>query len=164
MKQNLINFAFIIALMVSGANAQITINIPGIKKIKKPEVQTNTESSTRDNMVPNTNTGSSNWWIDYQIEAITKYKQEVDGWNPQTQIFPKSHTSDDYISLALSKKARAEWLSEKKLAPNSKLDASLDGLKASLTRRMPEYTINPKAFNYRNAPEEKLLTADNLVE
>ena len=164
MKHRLINFAFIIVvttLLASAAGAQITINIPGIKKIKKPSVETTTsESATRDNIVPNTNGGSGNWWIDYQLEAIAKYKQQVEGWNPETQVFPKSHTSDDYISLAFSKKERAEWVSGKKLAPNAKLDASLDDLKNSLTRRMPEYTINPKSFTNRNAAEEKLLIAD----
>lgn len=172
MNKRLINFAFIIAmaaLTASSVAAQITINIPGLKKIKKPEIRTNVQSTVEDSD-PSTRTnpttahgnasGSTNWWIDYQIEEIAKYKRQVDGWDPVNQVFPKSHTSDDYIGLALSKKERAEWLQSKKLSPDAKLEAALDALKASLTRRMPEYTINPKAFNYRNAAEEKLLLAE----
>ena len=162
MKHKFLSFTFLLAvtaLTASGVVAQITINIPGIKKIKRPDVQINTESSTRDNIVPNTNNGSTNWWIDYQIEAITKYKQELESWNPDTQIFPKPGSSDDYISLAFSKKERVTWLSDKKVEPNAKLDATLDELKATLSRRLPEYTINPKSFTNRNAAEEKMMLA-----
>ena len=171
MKQTVLNFAFITAvtaLAASGVAAQITINIPGFKKIKKPEIKTNVETTVRETDTTSTTTqttgrsdgnSSGNWWIDYQIEAITKYKQQVDGWNPGTQIFPKPSSSDDYISLALSKKDRASWLRDKKVQPDAKLDVSLDDLKASLIRRMPEYTVNPKTFNNRNAAEEKMMLA-----
>src|SRR5829696_3195102 len=167
MKQTFLNFTFLIAvtaLTVSSAAAQITINIPGIKKIKKPVITTNT--NVIDNTVTTTRTtttqtgnGSTDWWIDYQIEAITKYKQELEGWSPASEIFPKPSSSDDYISLALSKKERASWLRDKKVAPNAKLDASLDDLKASLTRRLPEYMINNGSFTNRNAAEEKMMLA-----
>ena len=173
MKQTFINFAFLIAvtaLTASGVAAQITINIPGFKKIKKPAITTNVETTVQDTNDPTTRTnpttlhgeanGSTNWWVDYQIEAITKYKHQIDGWNPATQIFPKPSSSDDYISLALSKKERDSWLRDKKVAPDARLDACLEELKASLTRRMPEYTVNPKSFTYRNAAEEKLLLAE----
>lgn len=172
MKQTFLNFAFLIAvtaLTSSGVAAQITINIPGFKKIKKPVI-TNVETSVQGDSEPSTRTnpttghgdasGSTNWWVDYQIEAINKYKGQVEAWNPDTQIFPKPSSSDDYISLALSKKERASWLRDKKVQPDAKLDASLDELKVSLTRRMPEYTINPRSFTNRNAAEEKLMLAE----
>lgn len=172
MKHTIFTFAFLIALSamtVSDVAAQITINIPVIKKIKKPEIQTNVETNVLDTNDPTTRTNpttvhgnansSTNWWVDYQIGKINEYKQQVDGWNPVNQVFPKPNSSDDYIGLALSKKERASWLSEKKVAPDARLDASLDDLKASLTRRMPEYTINPKSFTHRNAPEEKMMLA-----
>ena len=174
MKHKFLNIAFMSVAMtfaVSNVTAQITINFPGIKKIKKPVVTTNTEanidvttdSTTRTN--PTTGhgeaneSGSTNWWVDYQIGEITKYKQRLDSWNPGTQIFPKPDSSDDYISLALSKKERAAWLRDKKVEPDAKLDASLDELKASLTRRLPEFTINAKSFTNRNAAEEKMMLA-----
>lgn len=173
MKHTFLTLIFLIAvtaLMGSSVAAQITINIPGFKKIiKKPDVNTRVETTvekTSEATDDTTTTGGSegknsgNWWIDYQIEAITKYKQQLDGWNPGTQVFPKPSSSDDYISLALSKKDRASWLRDKKVQPDAKLDASLDDLKASLTRRMPEYTINPKSFTHRNAAEEKLMLAE----
>lgn len=169
MKNTFLNIAFLLAAMtcaVSNVTAQITINIPGIKKVKKPEVKTNIETTVKDSgnsaTNPTTSTegnGSGNWWIDYQIGKINEYKQRVDGWNPQTHFFPKPDSSDDYISLALSKKERTSWLSDKKVAPDAKLDACLDDLKVSLTRRMPERTINQKSFTHRNAAEEKLVLA-----
>ncbi|HEX6126278.1 MAG TPA: hypothetical protein VFZ23_12965 [Pyrinomonadaceae bacterium] len=174
MKKTFLSFTFLIAvnaLPVSGVAAQITINIPGIKKIiKKPDVRTNVETTTPDPNDTTTNTTtatgrtdgttSGNWWIDYQIEAITKYKVQVESWDPETQIFPKPNSSDDYISVALSKKERASWIREKKIASDARLDAALDDLKTSLTRRMPEYKINPKSFTHRNAAEETLLLAE----
>ena len=172
MKKTFITFAFLIAVTASaasGVSAQITINIPGLKKIIKKPAITNVETTVQDNSDPTTRTnpttvhgnanGSTNWWIDYQIEAITKYKQQVDQWDRETQVFPKPSSSDDYIGLAFSKKERASWLRDKKVAADARLDAALDELKASLTHRMPEYTINPKSFTYRNAAEEKLMLA-----
>lgn len=155
MKKTFITFAFLIAvtaLAASGVSAQITINIPGLKKIIKKPAITNVETTVQDNSDPATRTnpttvhgnasGSTNWWIDYQIEAITKYKQQIDQWDRETQVFPKPGSSDDYIGLAFSKKERASWLRDKKVAPDARLDAALDELKASLTHRMPEYTIH----------------------
>lgn len=172
MKQTFLNFAFLIAvtaLTASGVSAQITINIPGFKKIKRPVITTTTDTTVTDNTVTTntTNTtgradgnGSTNWWVDYQIGKINEYKQQLESWNPQTQVFPKPNSSDDYIGLALSKKERASWLADKKVAPDARLDAALDEVKASLMRRMPEYKINPKSFTNRNAAEEKLMLAE----
>ena len=94
MKRIFINFSFLFAvtaLAASGVSAQITINIPGLKKIIKKPAITNVETTVQDNGDPTTRTnpttghgngnGSTNWWIDYQIEAITKYKQQVDQWD-----------------------------------------------------------------------------------
>lgn len=152
-----------IAFGVSGVAAQITINFPNIKKITKPDIQTETNREVRENTTTTTNTngnGSTNWWIDYQIGEIAKYKKELDDWNPANQVFPTPSSSDDYISLALSKKERTSWLQSKKVAPDARLDAALDGLKDALTRRLPEYTINPRSFTNRNAAEEKLMLAE----
>jgi hypothetical protein len=115
-------------------------------------VTTNTTNTTTANL--------TTWWFDYQIAEIAKYRSQLDSWNPETQIFPKPNSSDDYISLALSKKERAAWLRDKKVEPNAKLDASLDELKTLLVRRLPEYKINPKSFTNRNAAEGKLVLAE----
>src|SRR5215204_4502365 len=167
MKQAFLNFAFLIAigaLTASGIDAQITINLPNFKKIKKPVITTTNTTVTDNTMTTdttnptNTNTGNStNWWVDYQIGEISKYKQQLDSWDPETQIFPRPNSSDDYVNLALSKKERATWLRDKKVEPDAKLDASLDELKASLIRRLPEFKINSRAFTNRNAAEEKLM-------
>jgi hypothetical protein len=158
--KNAILTATLLAIVSATAGAQITINFPNIKKIK-PVVTTDTTNVTTNTNTNTTNTntttgnGSTNWWIDYQIGEIAKYKQALDAWNPSTQYFPKPKSTDDYISLAFSKKERASWLQDKKVTP-----AALDGLKASLNTRLPEYTINPKSFTNRNAVEEKMMLAE----
>ena len=159
-------FAFIFVAIVSvGTQAQITINLPNIKKVKSvitPDT-TNTTVNTNTNTT-NTNTttgnGSTNWWVDYQIGKIGEFKKSLEGWNPVNQVFPSPNSSDDYISLALSKKERASWLQDKKVAPDAKLDAALEDLKALLYKRLPEYTINPRSFTNRNAVEEKMMLAE----
>src|SRR5215213_9614628 len=117
MKQTFLNISFLLVAMtfaVSNVTAQITINFPSIKKIKKPVITTDTpvtDNTVTTNTNNTTTTGNStNWWVDYQIGEISKYKQQLEGWNPDTQIFPRPSSSDDYISLALSKKERALWL------------------------------------------------------
>lgn len=154
-----------LAFTATTAAAQITIKLPNIIKKKpdviKPDVNTNTNTTTtgRDNIVPQPLDTSGNWWFDYQIGEINKYKQQLTSWNPDNQIFPTPNSSDDYIAYAFSKKLRDKWVTDKKLAPNDKLDAALDSLKELLTRRLPEYTINKGSFNNRNAAEEKMMIA-----
>ena len=163
--------AFLTALflgIVSGTTAvnaagQITINLPNIKKIIKPDTNsTNKIVDTTSTNTSNTTTGngSTNWWIDYQIGEINKYKQQLSSWDPVNQYFPKPNSSDDYISLALSKKERASWLQSKKVTPDARLDVALDEVKNLLNKRLPEYTINARSFNNRNAAEEKLMLAE----
>lgn len=164
MRNAFLTTLFLTIVSVS-AGAQITINLPNIKKIK-PVVTTDTTNTTVNTNTNTTNTntttgnGSTNWWIDYQIGEIAKYKKELDEWNPSTQYFPKPKSNDDYITLAFSKKERSSWLQDKKVSPDAKLDAALDGLKVSLNNRLPEYTINPKSFMNRNAVEEKMMLAE----
>lgn len=171
MKIAIITIAVLSAAAASGISsvgAQITINLPNIKKIVKTKptpvtVDTNTTDTNNTTDSNNTTTttsdgnGSTNWWIDYHIGEIAKYKQRLDSWNPANQVFPTPQSNDDYVALAFSKKQRAEWLADHKVAADPKLDASFDNLKASLERRLPEYTINPGKFNNRNAAEEKLM-------
>ena len=173
MRNAIISVAVLSAAIGLGApagDAQITINLPNIKKIVKPKptpvtvdttntTDTTVTTNTNDNTTTTTTTGngSTNWWIDYHIGEIAKYKQRLDSWDPAKQYFPKPQSNDDYISLAFSKKYRAEWLADHKVAADPKLDAAFDNLKTSLERRLPEYTINPGKFNNRNAAEEKLM-------
>jgi hypothetical protein len=169
MKNAFLQFTFLVtvtAIAVSGVAAQITINIPGIKKIKKPVITTNTpvtDNTVKTTTTNTTNTAtdnSTNWWVDYQIEQIAKYMGQLSAWDPANQYFPKPGSSDDYINLSLSKKERAKWFSDKKLQPDPKVEAALDDLKAVLYKRLPENKVNPKAFNNRNAADEKLMLAE----
>ena len=164
MKTALLTTLFLAAITASGvvnAAGQITINLPNIKKIVKPDTSkdadTNTTNTTNTNTTGN---GSTNWWVDYQIGKLSEYKQSLASWNPANQVFPRPNSSDDYIALALSKNERTKWLQDKKVAPDAKLDAALDEVKNLLHKRLPEYTINPRSFNNRNAAEEKLMLAE----
>jgi hypothetical protein len=160
------------AVFAAGSiDAQITIKLPNIKKVVKPDVHVDNNTNVTDtsnvknnsNQVTtntNNNTSSTDWWIDYQIGEIAKYKDRLTSWNPANQVFPRPSSSDDYIGLALSKTERTSWIADKKVAPDARLDAALDELKAVLTKRLPEYTINPKSFTNRNAAEEKLMMAE----
>jgi hypothetical protein len=134
MKNAILTTLFLIAISITGvenAVGQITINLPNIKKIIKPDpntsqvVNTNPTTTTHNNNTA-TGNGSTNWWVDYQIGKINEYKQSLASWNPANQVFPRPNSSDDYINLALSKKERTEWLQSKKVAPDAKLDAWLD--------------------------------------
>ena len=148
---------------VSSVTAQISINLPNIKKIIKPDTNSTNKIVDATKNTANTTTngnGSTNWWVDYQIGEINKYKQQLSSWDPANQIFPKPSTSDDYISLALSKKERTKWLQDKKVTPDPRLDAVLDEVSSLLTKRLPEYTINSRSFTNRNAVEEKLMLAE----
>jgi hypothetical protein len=154
------------AITIIGVEAQVTITLPKLPKIGKSKIQNevNTQTSTIGDLSrtgeQTTTTGSTNWWVDYQIGEIGKYQKQLESWNPANQIFPRPSSSDDYIGLALSKKDRATWLQDKKVAPDARLEAALNGLKDVLSRRLPEYTISPKSFNNRNAAEEKLVLAE----
>jgi len=163
MKKALLRTLFISAVMaitLSGVGAQITISFPKLPKIGKTKVETATNTTTNTIAGQTTSNGSSNWWVDYQIGEIGKYKKELESWNPANQVFPNPSSNDDYIGLAFSKKDRAAWLQDKKVSPDAKLDAALDGLKDVLYKRLPEYTINAKSFTNRNAAEEKLMLAE----
>jgi hypothetical protein len=164
MKNAIVMTLFLAVVIVSGirsADGQITINLPNIKKIVKPDpnsnkiVETNTNTSNTNNVT--TGNGSTNWWVDYQIGKINEYKQSLTSWIPANQVFPRPNSSDDYIALALSKSERSKWLQDKKVEPDAKLDAALDEVKNLLHKRLPEYTINPRSFTNRNAAEEKLM-------
>jgi hypothetical protein len=161
MKHAFLKITFLCVAMtagVSGVAAQITINLPNIKKITKPNINNDVTTNVKDNTTNTTSgNGSTNWWIDYQIGEINKYKKELTDWNPANQYFPNPSSSDNYIALALSRKERSKWLADKKVSPDARLDAALDSLKEVLTRRLPEYTINPRSFTNRNAAEEKLM-------
>ena len=158
-------FVTVSAATVSNVGAQITINLPNIKKIIKPDTNSSnkivdTTTTTKSTNTTTTGNGSTNWWIDYQIGEINKYKQQLSSWDPVNQYFPKPASSDDYIGLALSKKERVTWLQGKKVAPDARLDAVLDEVKSLLAKRLPEYTINPKSFNNRNGAEERMMMAE----
>lgn len=167
---------FLLGIATQSASAQFTITIPNIPKIPKikrdkpatttttPTTETTTNTTPAANTTPTepTKTASTDddgggWWVKYQIDEISKLKKQFDEWEPENQYFPSSITNDDYTGLALSKSERATWLKDHKVAPNARLDAAFESLKASIIKRMPEHKVAPKSFAFHNVAEEKML-------
>jgi hypothetical protein len=170
----------------SPADAQFTITIPKLPKIKKDrpatatptattetttETTTDTTRSTSTTTTESTETASSGdsggaaWWYKYHIDEIAKLKKQFDEWDPANEYFPASITNDDYTGLALSTTDRAKWLKDHKTGPNAKLDAAFEGLKASIVKRLPEHKAAPKSFAFHNVAEEKMMLGElrNIV-
>ncbi len=171
------NYIFTFALFIllgfvssQDALAQFTIKIPKIPKINKEEKKEQPPATTTTTTAaPATVSGTpeeskpaaqTDWWVDYQVEEITKYQKKVDEWDPETNYFPTAASNDDYQRLAVSPKERQKWLKDKKVAQNPKLDAALDALAASLAKQLARHLAEPKAYNFRNPAEEKLMTAE----
>jgi hypothetical protein len=183
MKRNLFIVLAVAAAVFFGseaANAQFTITIPRIPKIKKdkPQAATQSEPATAANtstITPDaaetkpataaTAEPKSSWWVDYHVEELAKFKKKLDEWVPADSYFPSPVSNDDYAVLALSPTERTAWLKDHKAldvrdTPNNKLDAAFDSLKESLIRRIPDNKVDPKAFAFHNLGEEKMIVTD----
>lgn len=157
-------------LCVGDAPAQFTIKIPKLPKILKEEKKqqtpaTTTTTTTAPATVTDTPEESkpaaqTDWRVDYFVEEITNYRKKVDEWNPETNYFPTAPSNDDYPLLAVSMKERQKWMKDKKLVQSPKLDGALDGLAASLAKQLARHLPEPKAYNFRNPAEEKLMKAE----
>ncbi|MEP7212755.1 MAG: hypothetical protein ABI791_06755 [Acidobacteriota bacterium] len=181
MKRNsffLLTLGAALLFSVSPVQAQFTITIPKIPKIKREKpatvttetsTTTTTTTSSNDDSKPATTTetasgndegGGAAWWYKYQIDEIAKLKKQFDEWDPENQYFPSSITNDDYTGLALSTTERAKWLKDHKQPANARLEAAFDGLRTSILKRMPEHKLEPKSFAFHNVAEEKMLIAE----
>ena len=167
-------------VFVSTTNAQYTITIPKLPKIKRekpvtvatetptPTVTTTqstdstpaADTSSTESSSASSSGGGTSWWNTYQIGEIEKLKKQFDEWDPETHYFPASITNDDYTGLALSKTARAAWLKDHKVGPDPKLEAAFESLKASVLKRIPENKVKPAAYAFHNVAEERMLVAN----
>jgi len=159
MKNNLLTIIFFAAAITCGigsVDAQITIRLPNIKKTIKPVVQTDATTTTVENTTNTTTSrttgnSSTNWWVDYQIGEINKYKERLDNWNPANQVFPNPNSNDDYIGLALSKKDRATWLQQFSTSSRRRYTSGFPSTRSMQSRSTTE-TLSRKNSCSRKCP------------
>jgi hypothetical protein len=167
-----------VLFFAGGAEAQFTITIPKIPKIKKPTVDTQTTNTTTDNgRGNNTSNDNSNtsakksggcdqysFVIGVFVDDIKKKQQEASSYTgPQDKIYYVSETQDDYIRLAVSKKAREKWFADKKMTDYrndtacNKVDPALDDLAAAVAKTIHLYVPEAGKYSVHNAAEEALM-------
>jgi hypothetical protein len=159
--------------------AQITINIPNIPKIKKPKTPdtnqtnnntttTNTNNTSNNTTTSNTNTSGGcdqySFVIGVFVDDIKKKQEEAAAYTgPQDKIYYVSETQDDYIRMAVSKRARDKWFQDKNMAAYrqdtacNKVDPALDALAATVAKTIPLYVPTPGKYSGHNAAEEALM-------
>jgi hypothetical protein len=169
-------FLIVLALGVQAASAQITITIPGLKKIKKPKPEQSQTDSTNGNNQSNRNssndgdgqtkesennvpTGScaGNIWVESHLGDIAKRQKEVDGFTSDRGWLVNSNNYD-HLLYAVSPAAREKWLTgANALDYRNCLASALDKLAASAATKLPLFLPNTKAYPLHNATEESLL-------
>jgi hypothetical protein len=148
----------------SPADAQFTITIPKLPKIKKDRPATATPTATTETTTETT-TDTTRSTSTTTTESTETASSGDSGGAAANEYFPASITNDDYTGLALSTTDRAKWLKDHKTGPNAKLDAAFEGLKASIVKRLPEHKAAPKSFAFHNVAEEKMMLGElrNIV-
>ena len=176
-------FLIVFALGVQAASAQITITIPGLKKIKKPkQEQLQTDSTTGNNQSnqDSTNDGQTkesknavpdgncagNIWVESHLGDIAKRQKEVDSFTPDRGWLVGSNNYD-HLLYAVSPVAREKWLTgSNALDYKNCLASALDKLAASAAVKLPLFLPNTKIYAQHNAAEEGLMKSkiDNLAD
>ncbi|MEP6924367.1 MAG: hypothetical protein ABI954_07865 [Pyrinomonadaceae bacterium] len=168
------------------ALAQFTISIPKIPKIKKNkddqskpndnQTNQNTTVTTTDNnqktdsrtsVSKTTETSQTNappdWWLSVALDDIKKVQDDVEEYTPEGKLYLARRMQDDYLLMAVSKKAREKWAKDKKInewrvsTPGNKLDIALDALSTSAATKLSLYKPKNVLFQFRNPVAEKLV-------
>lgn len=88
---------------------------------------------------------------------IDEAQKEVEAFYPGKTYFGGADTMD-YVLLAVSRRARDRWLTEKGgLDVRQEIDRRLDELAAATAKKLPLYTPDAGFFQYRDPAAEKLL-------
>lgn len=168
-------FLIIFALAAQAVSAQITITIPGFKKIKKPKIEQSKADSTSGNDQSNRNSTNGddqtnesktaaptdnctgNIWVESHLEDIAKRKQEVDSFAPDRGWLINSNNYD-HLLFAVSPRAREKWLTDSNaLGFKNCLVSAFDKLAASAATKLPLFLPNIKAYAQHNPSEERLM-------
>ena len=102
-------------------------------------------------------------WQDIHLEEIKKTQEEVESFEPGVKTSLATRRNADYLLLAVSPRARETWLKNSdsldiRQSPYNKLDSALDGLAASVAKKIDGYRPQANLFSIRNVAEERLLT------
>lgn len=181
MRKNVMLFNVLLivsAFAFQSAQAQITITIPKIPKIKKPRIeQEKSETTTSTNNSPASNQDNSSaveqdnsktnsneddemdFRLKFFLEDIQKAQQSVDEYDPETKLYLISSSLSDWLWRAVSMQEREKWGKQWLTKPieKQKFNAALDSLAASAAKKLPEYQLNTKNYAVHNAAEEKML-------
>jgi hypothetical protein len=179
--QGSVRLLFLAAILLVAAqigDAQITIEIPKIKRPAIPKIvkpMMNNETTT-DNAETNSTTENPTaakngdeppeWWLNVMISDINKAKEEVDLYtNAAERLYLVSTPSSPWLLRAVSPKAREEFAKDKKFDEwrvadkGNKFDAALDALNAAAAKKLPAYIPNAKNFALHDAALEKMMKA-----
>jgi hypothetical protein len=165
----------VFALAAQAASAQITITIPGLKKIKKPKIEQPQTNSTNGNDQSNQTSANSdgqtkesksavpsgncagNLWVESHLEDIAKRQKEVDSFTPDRGWLIGSNNYD-HLLYAVSPSAREKWLTgAKALDYKNCLASAFDKLAASAATKLPLFLPNTGAYAVHNPAEERLI-------
>ena len=168
-------FAIISAIVFAGyASAQITINIPKIPKLPKPDKnkeavdnsstnRTNgkTEETSNGRTNSNTNSGdfcSTDVMVGVYMKDIETTREQAENYKPGARDYYVQDFSDRqniYLKASLSPSRRKEWLGT---WPKNIVDCiapALDNLAAIAKKTLPAYT--PSGYSLGTPAEQKIL-------
>jgi hypothetical protein len=162
----------IFAISAAAVSAQITINIPGIPKIKKTKPQPTSEPSRQSEPSPSTGSDDeptapaaknecNSGFVQVHLEDIEKTKAEAEEFRPGLRDYFVSTLSDRknlYLESALSPYMRKEWITNAKMDPETVncLAPALDGLAAAARKTIAGYT-GPAGYTLGTPAEKKVL-------
>lgn len=164
--------AFLIVLIFGWqtVNAQITITIPKIPKIKKPKIVTTTETTTSSDNQNGTTTGQKESEPAYEsldarlslfLDELAKAQKDVDEYTPEDKLYLVGSTSGEWMWRAVSAKERAEfenkWKSVMTPGAKKRFDDGFAALGASAAKKLPTYKASLSKFGFHNAAEEKMM-------
>lgn len=173
----LITFAML--AFAFSVSAQITITIPKIPKIKKPKSlptvttapaddgDTGKSADTAADPPKASDDDEMDFRLKFFLDEIAKAQKSVDEYTPEDKIYLVGGGEYDWLLRAVSPRAREEWSKKWLTKPNerNKFNAALDALAASAAKKLPLYQANPRAYNFHNPAEEKMMkgTLENLA-
>lgn len=165
-------FAIVLAFGHQPALAQITINIPRIPKIKKEAKQTEQPKTSGDVTVlePPAPKQADEPYVqtDGRIllfrDELAETRKQIEEFTPETKISLVSDANYDWLLRAISPRERKEFFDkwQSLMSPKDKtlFATQMDAISAAASKKIPLFLANPKAFNFRNPAEEKMIKAE----
>lgn len=150
-------------------DAQITITIPGIPKIKKPKIVTTTDTTTsgdsqNDKATDNREDEPSESLdprLSLFLDELKNAQQDVDKYNPNDYLYLVGGNSTDWLWRAVSARERAEfenkWKSVMTPGAKKRFDDGLTALAASAAKKLPTYKASLNKYTFHNAAEERMM-------